>query len=74
MDFKMRGGTVPLAMQTGSGVPSAPASVQQEGRRGLGGGRDACSQQHTLLSTGPTSCHTHTKRCVHVAFVYLQDV
>lgn len=53
MDYKIRrgrrreegGGMMPLAMQTGMRVPSAPASVWQEGPRGPAGRGDACYHQ-----------------------------
>lgn len=37
---------MPLAMQTGTRVPSAPASVRQEGPRGPAGRGHACYHQY----------------------------
>lgn len=65
MDYKIGvGGTVPLAMQTGSGVPSAPASVQQEGRRGLGGRQERLfAATHLIVNRANILPHAHKEVC-----------
>ena len=67
------GGMMPLAMQTGTRVPSAPASVLQEGPGGPAGRGDACYHQQyrrtALLTRQSTQLSTSTRRsrCVDSA-------
>lgn len=49
---------MPLAMQTGTGVPSAPASVQQEGPRGPAGRGHACYHQQKCFVVNSTNYGT----------------